>query len=164
MLSVRVQTSELQATPWWTHRRATHIAGVCGKRFRSVCYWWADKGCMRHRFGGSGVPNLNKTDEYGTGSDSEDIGDQEYMEDIDVDALVMCVTIVLEGNDNGVLPGCVLDRNLCSFQLLSENVSRFLVRARFLPKILYSWSLFPRILKRGHLYGERVTALIAKLP
>jgi len=31
------------------------------------------KGCMRHRFGGSGVTNLNKTDEYGTGSDSEDI-------------------------------------------------------------------------------------------
>jgi len=73
MLSVKVETSESQATPWWTHCQAPHSAGVCGERFRAVRCWWADKGCMRHRFGGSGVTNLNKTDEYGTGSDSEDI-------------------------------------------------------------------------------------------
>jgi len=115
MLSVRVQTSELQATPWWTHRRAPHSAGVFGKRFRVACCWWADKGYMCHLFGRSGVPNLNKRDEYGTGSDSEDIEDQGYMEDMDVDALVMCVTIVLEGNHNRMLLGCVLDPNLCSF-------------------------------------------------
>jgi hypothetical protein len=30
MLSVRVDTPELQATPWWTHRQAPHSAGVCG--------------------------------------------------------------------------------------------------------------------------------------
>ena len=70
---------------------------------------------MRHLFGRSGVPSLNKTDEYETGSDSEDIEDQGYMEDMDVDALVMRVTIVLKGNHNGMLLGCVLDPNLCSF-------------------------------------------------
>ena len=68
---------------------------------------------------------LHETDEDGMGLDSEGIEGEGDMEDMDNDALSRRARIAFDSSRNGVLPGCVLGPHPCSFELLSENGSRF---------------------------------------
>jgi hypothetical protein len=47
------------------------------------------------------------------------------MEDMDIDAVARQMRIAFDSSRNGVLPGCILEPHLCSFELLSGNGSLF---------------------------------------
>ena len=71
--------------------------------------------------GGSGRPDSDETED-GMGTDSDEIEDDE--EDMDVGALVACVTIVFEGNRSNTLPGYIL---VCHSYSLRTVLTTFII-------------------------------------
>ena len=71
--------------------------------------------------GGSGRPDLDETED-GMGMDSDKIEDDE--EDMDVGALVACMTIMFEGNCSDMLPGYVL---VCHSYSLCTVLTTFII-------------------------------------